>query len=232
MKKIFATTIAFAALSAAMGQIGKGSLFLGVDLNFYSSNNEQSSTAGGTTTTYGKYSYSYWNFGPSGQYFFADNMAVGLSLGLGQSKSVNENPTNKDKTTNISKNQSVNLFLRKYWGMSDAFYFFGELKFGMTPGSGSSEMYDGQAATTTKFTSKSSSTNIGLNAGLAWMATDKIMFTGSIGMLGWNSYKNKYSINEPGDSYQTSKGSGFGLSFSTGYIPFNLGFAYRIMGGQ
>ncbi|MBS3913588.1 MAG: outer membrane beta-barrel protein [Bacteroidetes bacterium] len=231
MKKLTLFAVAFAALTPSMAQIGKGSLFLGLDLNFSSAKSEFSVTSGGTTTITDKVKSSSWNFGPSAQYFFMDNMSVGLSFGIGQSRWENEDPTSKDKISTLDKNTFIGLNLRKYWNCADDFYLFGQLGFGMNPSKGEMESYDGQSGNTVKTTYEVKNTNVGLGAGIAWMATDKLMFQGNIGLLGWTSTTSKFDINSAGDQYDTNKGSNFGLSFSTGNIPFNLGFAYLITGG-
>jgi hypothetical protein len=232
MKKIIIAAFALAVTSSAFAQISKGSLFLGLDLGFGSDNTEYSATnppAGPVISS--KYKASYWNLGPTAQYFLADNFALGLGISVGRNKSRNDYPQNGDWNESEQSNTSINLFGRKYFNCSETFYTYGELNLGIMRGKGESRYY--QAPPTDDlnvFKNENGSTGAAINIGFAWMATPRVMMHGGFGVLGFNSYRSKYNIQDDGD-YQEYKGSELNFSLSTGNIPFNLGFAYLLNGG-
>jgi hypothetical protein len=231
MKKIIVSAFALAITSSAIAQITSGSIFLGLNLGFGSQNYESSSTMGSTTVIDAKVKSSSWNLGPTAQYFFADNMSAGLGFSIGGSRWENRDPSDNDEVVQTMGTFGLNIFARKYFTCAETFYTFGELNLGMSSGNGKSEYHDGQSNTTTTFTNEDRGKSAAINFGFAWMATPRVMMQGSFGVLSFNTFNNRDNINAAGDNYDRWKGSGFNFALSSGNIPFNLGFAYRINGG-
>lgn len=232
MKKIIITALALTAASSAFAQITKGSLFLGLDLGFGSDKAEYSTTdppAGPVVSS--KYKASYWNVGPTAQYFLADNLSIGLGFSVGRSMSRNDDPQDGDWNESEQSNTSINLFGRKYFNCAENFYTYGELNLGIMRGRGEARYYEAPPTDELDvFKNESGSSGAAINIGFAWMATPRVMMHGGFGVLGFNSYRSKYNIQENGD-YQEYKGSELNFSLSSGNIPFNLGFAYLLNGG-
>jgi hypothetical protein len=231
MKKIFLTMALTAALASASAALPKGSIYVGLNLGYNSRNWDYHSTNGNTTTNTQKVSYTNWSLGPSGQYFLADNVSVGLGFDIYGNKYMTEIPTSKDKTTQIDNGMGFNIFGRKYFECAETFYTYGELGFGFGSSNGKYEVYDDGTATTTTTKSEGSDMNAALRIGFAWMATPRVMFQGGFGVLSYMSSNDKTGINAAGDQYSKVKYSGLQLSFTSGSLPFSLGFAYRIAGG-
>lgn len=234
-KATFLALIASSAISAS-AQIGKGSIFAGLDLSYYGSKNDQSTTTNNTTTKENQYKSSYRYIGPSAQYFFAENLSVGLGFGLTSNHRTTEMPQSNIKENYDYKDRGtdINLFARKYLNCSETFNtFIGlQLDLGSSNGSTIHSTTVNNVETSVKTSYEYRNNTIGLNLGFAWFVTPKVMFQGSIGALNVNRFKNKYNISSDGKSYDENNGSNFNFSLWSGSYPFNLGFAYRLAGGN
>jgi hypothetical protein len=225
--KIFTIVMALFALTAS-AQIPKGSLFAGLDMYYQTQNGENSSTNGGVTKTSNKTTYAYLSVGPSAQYFVADNFSVGLGVGINNYKYTNENPNTKDKNTQNTDGTNFNIFARKYFSCAAAFYTYLDLTISVGSSKGTSDQFDGTTSKTTTTKNESSNSGGTINAGFAWLITERVMLQSSFGMLGFNSYTNKNNINAAGDNYSTNKSSYMNFGIFSGNYLFNLGFAYRL----
>lgn len=237
MKKTLILAAVAGMACTASAQIGKGSLMAGLDFGISSNNNQYSYTTGGTTTDGQKGSGSNFNLTPNLQYFLAENLSVGIGFGINNGKSDYDYPESggvKQKSVYKNNGTQFNLFARKYINCGTNFYTFLQLGYSMGNSKSTNEQSSTVVATntttTTTTTSENKNNSIGLNLGFAWSITPKILLQGSIGGLSYNSNTQKYNISADGKNYNTYKSSGLNFSLYSSDYPFNLGFAYRLIG--
>ena len=171
------------------------------------------------------------------QYFLAENLSVGVGFGFNSYNNTSDYPENggvKQKYVNKSNGTQVSLFARKYINCGTNFYTFFQLGYTMGSNKGTNEQSSTVVATntttTTTSTSEYNNSSIGLNLGFAWSITPKILLQGNIGGVSYNSYNQKYNISADGKNYNSYKSSGLNFSLYSSDYPFNLGFAYRLIG--
>lgn len=237
MKKTLILAAVAGMACTASAQIGKGSLMTGLDFGVSSNDYEYSATNGGTTTNGQKSTGSNFNLTPNVQYFLAENLSVGLGFGISSGKNTTDYPESggvTQKSSNKSNGTQFNLFARKYINCGTNFYTFLQLGFSKYGSKSTNEQSTTVVATNTTTTTTSSSEYdnnlIGLNLGFAWSITPKILLQGSMGGLSYEMYTQKYNISADGKNFNSYKGNGLNFSLYSSSYPFNLGFAYRLLG--
>jgi hypothetical protein len=220
MKKIIlsAAMLAF-TIGAAYAQ--SGSLYIGGAAGFGSGERASSATVGGTTTT-SKVTASSWNVGPEVGYFLADDMSVGLALGVGGDS--DNTPSAVGSSKDESSNFGATVYFRKFFKVADSFSTFGGVNVGLGSGAGKSTFTptSGSSVESGKFTTSSLGAN--LNFGFAWAPSAKWTVVGSMGVLGYNSDSR---VNDDAVK-STTTNSGFGLSINTLGNPVNVGIYYTV----
>ena len=227
------------ASGTAFAQIPKGSIFGGLTFSVWTEKQEHERKDGNKTTTDEPIKTMSWEVMPEASYFVADNLSIGLGVGMNGYKrtSTSSNATSKTESSYKSGGPAFSIFARKFFPATENFYCFGGFGFDFSSGKGEDEVKTtttigtNTTTTTTTIKNKSSNMNIGLNAGLAYNVTPKIMLIGSFGVLSW--YSNTYKSNmmdDPtdGESYDENKYSGIEFGVNTSYTPFNLGFIYLL----
>ena len=228
------------ASGTAFAQIPKGSIFGGLTLSVWTQKHESENKSGNKTTTDEPIKSMSWEVMPEASYFVADNLAIGLGIGMNgykQTSTSTPNATTKTESSYKSGGPAFSIFARKFFPVTENFYCFGGFGFDFSSGKGEDEEKTtttlGTNTTTITTTTKSKSTNmgIGLNAGLAYNVTPKIMLIGSFGLLSWYSNTSKTNMEDDptnGESYDLDKYSGIAFGVNTGQTPFNLGFVYLL----
>lgn len=174
------------ALSA---QIAKGTKYLGGSLGFNSSKANTDNAEAETS----------WSVSPEVGYFFMDNMAAGVSLGLNGSSSGDD--FSSGGFTGV-------VYVRKFWNASDNFHIFGGLNVGLGTDN----------VTVGSFEATENLFGAALDLGIWYNVTDKWSVAGRVGNLGFSS------ITNPDDDQDG--GTEFGLNVSTVTAPFSLGLYY------
>jgi outer membrane protein len=147
MKKTITKMFAVAGIVAGTvlsvnAQVSKGSMMFGGSLG---ANITMESTTKVTGAADVKVAgHTDWNFSPTGGYFIADGLAVGLALNVGSSfmKTV----TTLDGKTNENVSMSTmgfGLFARKYMEVTDKVYLHGQAGLGYASGSATDRVTDG-----------------------------------------------------------------------------------------
>lgn len=216
----------------ALAQIPAGSIYAGASAGFYSNNQKTESSNGGTVTSFDDpYKYSSWNISMGPQYFVAENLSVGLTLGRNGYTSTQKSVSGS--TTNTSENKSsggdLGLSLTKYFNLTENLYFTAGLGFNIGSGKGTNTQTSttGSVSNSVKSESENKSMNAGLNFGLAYHISDKIMLMGYVGALTYNSSSNKYNIEANGD-YDQYSNSGIDFGLTTLASAWQFGFAYKL----
>lgn len=228
MKKlIFLTAVGLSSLIAT-AQTGKGSMMLGGNLGFGSSNYKSTQTTGNVTITTNDQKSSSITILPTFGYFVADQLVVGLMAGIDNSKTVYKNPSgNVSEQTYQYNNTVIGLFARKYFMPTTTFGMYGGLQFMNGPSKNTIEtVYNNNNPTTTVET-KGSYTTVGLEGGVAFFPSNKFGMHLGVAGLGWQSSKSESE--NSGTKYE-SKSSGFNFDLNTLYL--NVGLFYFFGGGE
>jgi Outer membrane protein beta-barrel domain len=175
MKKIN-SFILFAFLFSGLN-LNAAKLFVGGGLSL---NSNSSSITSGTTTLNGDSKLS-WNFAPEVGYYLSDNLAIGLSLGIGSSSITSPISATANKVTS-SSTWAVSPFARYSIAKTGNFSFFGEGN--LTIGGGSSQVTSGS---TTLQGPATSTFGIGVQPGISYDLSDKVSL---IAKMGGVSYSN------------------------------------------
>jgi hypothetical protein len=122
--KIFLLAITFFAGISAAAQISKGSHFLGGDVSFGSSDNKTIDL--NNNQSYSK--YSSFNFYPSLDWVFKDNMVAGARILL-SFYSYNYKQTSSGNNTK-QNNIGASIYVRKYLPLGKSFFLFGDASLG------------------------------------------------------------------------------------------------------
>ncbi len=233
-----------AAGAASYAQTEAGSIMLGGSLGFGTSggSTEISGAAAGNGS-FDAPKTSNFTFSPSGAYFIADNLAVGLGISFGTSSTttkksydkttgaVSNPPANPmgvndvafdDKTTNGGF--GINLFANKFNDLNDKWkwYYGANLGFGTGKGTMTTvkETTPGSGAYTTAEIDGPKTTNIslGANIGVTYFLTENWAFFGGLNNLVALNYTmtNQETALNPGTS--TVKTNSMNLTLATGNV--------------
>ncbi len=227
MKKLIILSVATLSSLMATAQTGKGSMMLGGTFNISSNNYKGTSTTGNVTVTDYEYKSSSFALMPTFGYFVADNLVVGLMAGVDNSKQVYKNPSPTVSERTYKYNTTAfRIFARKYFMPTTTFGLYAGLGVGMGPSKNETETVYNNGNATTVVKRDGSSTNIGLEGGIAFFPTPKFGLHAGLAGLGWNS--STYTTNNGGtESKETS--SGINLNLNT--IGFSFGMFYFFGGG-
>lgn len=158
MKKVIFTAIVLLTASATFAQFEKGRILAGGSIEF--SANKDKTESNNVSVTNSK--STSFNFGPKVGYFFINNLAAGLGLGLSASTTKYEGSGDKDKISGVS----VNPFVRYY--LKPGVFFQGA--FGVGSGKDKYTRNSNNTTTTTKYTAS----NWSLGAGYAYFLNNKV----------------------------------------------------------
>jgi len=212
----------------ANAQILKGTLYGLLDLSFYNSKSDYSKVNGSTSTATAEYSYTNFNIGPGVQYFFKNNLSVGLGVGFDKSTNKTNDISGKKTTKYSYTGTSLSLGLYKYFDASEKLKTFLGFSIGMSPQKGTIDETNTQTSVTTTSKTESQNTAVNLTGGVAWLATKRIMLLTNIGLMGYNWNTNKYNITSTG--YAKSKGSYFQFYLNSNNFYYSISFAYKLFG--
>lgn len=229
MKKLaFILAICVSSFANAQEGIPAGSLYSGLSLNFYNQTQDREVKTGIVTVSDDPVKTMSFGIRPEVCYFIMNNVAIGVYLGMDRYKQTYSNIQGNTKFNyeNTSGGASYGLYGRKYWNCTENFYTF--IGLGLNGGSGKGENKTTNTVnnTSTAPESKYSNMNIGLNAGLTYQITPRLLLQGNFGLL--NYYKNKYRNNILNDNYSENVYKGIEFNIASGNMPFNLGFFYLL----
>lgn len=228
MKKITLPILLLFAIPFCNGQLTKGSIFAGINLNLSSGSTTYAQTLSNVSKDQDIYKNSSLNLGPAVHYFFADQTSASAAVRFYRGKSTHEIVNSKDKATSHSKGMTYELAVRRFFKCSDNFYTYVQLGTAFYHSNSTDDSYNGTTTITTTTTSKYGQTSINLGFGICWQISRRVLFLGDLGILGYDNYTSKYNIDKSGNNYNSYKSSSFNLYLNTGNYPFNLGLAYRI----
>jgi hypothetical protein len=216
MKKTLLVIVLAFIGQQSMGQVQAGSIFVTGFGSIYTQGGETSTKVGTTTTTSEHDKIFGGTFGVGGGYFLSDNIAVGAGISLSGSKVT---PSDTSDPEVKSSGFGVNVFARYYVPMSDNFYFFGQLRYGMM--TSSSKMTQGGTETEGP---KTSSNMIGIQPGFTFFPTSNIGLDLTFGNLGWMGTKTTTEFGN-GNSIE-SKSSGVDVSFDLTTVTFGIQYFF------
>lgn len=162
----------------------------------------------------GEQSVKTFTFQPTIGYFIANDIAIGLGIGFSNAKNtINQNYFYGTQIVNTSYTQEDSRFfimplIRKYWGLGDKLYFFGQ--FDANYGTGKSKTIMNNSTTE----SKTSSYGFNLRPGLDYFFNKNWSIEATIGSVGYNSYK--FENNQPNDNFSLKlnlSSIGFGAKY-------------------
>jgi hypothetical protein len=202
LKNLLITLLVLTSFSAS-AQINKGSIYLGGNLNFYTSkNNSQKSS----------------NFSVSPAFGFAvrENLIVGLDVIYGHAETRYENGRGEW----IQRNAGGGLFLRKYAPLGKGFYLFGQ---GRVGASFTNHQYEGANANDD---GKGFGIDLSIFPGIAYSVNKKLQLELGLPNVFNVSYGNtKYTPHSGGASY---KNTGFSASSSVSSFANSLTVGVRL----
>jgi hypothetical protein len=169
-------------------QITSGTKYLGGSLGFNSSKPKFEGAEANTD----------WTFAPEFGYFFKDNMAIGVNVGI----------SGGTEDGNDFSGFSGLVYLRKFWNASEKFHIFAGLN--VTYGSDKFTILDNDLSINTF--------GALLDMGIWYNISDKWSVAGRMGALGFASISNP-DLDDSG--FNT-----FGLNVNTTQAPFSLGLYY------
>lgn len=218
MKNIL-LTMAFLAISLAVSaQFEAGNIFVTGSLGFGSGNSE--STIGSTTSEGPK--TSNFMFRPAAGYFLNQNIAVGLGFGTESERTVRKGFNNLELEDKISMLEFF-IFMRYYMACSGRFGWFAQPRIGFGSGKEIEEDQIGQSNNKTRTEVDLSSTNFGIDAGLYYMFTNRVLAEFMFGVLGVSNSKREYT-NPDTQVKSEFKSSDFSFMLQN-FIP-QIGFVY------
>jgi hypothetical protein len=186
--KIFTIFVCVVFSYTLNAQIAMGTKYIGGNVGFNSSKDKAE----------GAESETEWSFSPEFGYFFKDNMAAGIALGLNGAKA------GDNKTSGFNGL----VYVRRFWNASDKFHVFGGLNVG----------YGANTITIGSTDSKQNVFGAFLDLGVWYQVSNSWSVAGRFGNLGFASTSN------PDDDQDGS--SQFGLNVDTSTGPFSLGLYY------
>ena len=212
-----------ATAAQAQSAIAAGTISLGGSIGYSSSSTKESSSAGGTSfTDEGK--RSQFNLAPTVGYFFADNLAIGLSFSYqaysngGSTYRTSSPGTNRaelDPATIIR----VGPYVQYYKMLSDQFGVLGTLSGGYQ--SSKDSRYSGNSSSAVVQELKASGLYAGLTPGVIFFPIPKFGISAAVGGLGYSRLNYDYPTNSgtKPDSYEATE-SNFGLNFGIDQLQF------------
>ncbi len=225
-KNIVILSICLFALAQVNAQIEQGTILVGGYLGFNTSSSTSTTIVGGTTTTVDNPTYSSFNLGPWIGYLVTEDLAVGLGLNYGQSKTETvdaiDPQINDTYTTSMF---TITPSARYYYAHGDLVHLYGQLNIPIGFGKVSDKYTDGN--TDTEVLTDVSTFGVGISPGATIKLTDACGLDFSYGFLGFSSYKESGDREDyMGDPYQVEyKSSTFGLGWSNTFtfgILFNF----------
>ncbi len=221
LKMLIATGIVAGAALSTNAQISKGSIMLGGSLGA-NMKMESKTTIGSITNT--KPGHTDWNFSPTGGYFVADGLVVGLGLNL-ESNFLEEvlSADSLKKEHIMASGLGINLIVRKYFEIENNIYFHLQGGFGYNTVSATDRVPDGLSAL--KDGDKITSSAIGINVtpGLTYFVSPKWGIDFSLNnIVSYNS-----TTTTIGDGATKVEITGGGFSVGAGLTP-SLGLFFYI----
>lgn len=223
MKKTITKMFAVAGMVAGTvlsvnAQVSKGSMMFGGSLGANITMESTTKTTGASDVkTAG---YTNWNFSPTGGYFIADGLAVGLMLDVSSTKV--GSATQGTASENIMRSgMGVGLFARKYMTVTDKVYLHGQAGLMYSSTSETNRVPDG--ANSLKDGTKVTGSNIGINItpGITYFVAPKWGIDFSLNnIIGYNMNSSKTELGSA--SSETTGGS---FSIGAGLTP-SLGLFY------
>jgi hypothetical protein len=217
-------------LSKAQAQISKGTALIGGRITYYHNTQEEKNTNPNTAAFVDKLKSdnSYLYFSPSAGFFIADNLALGLSFGVGK-QHYNSPYLSYDSIPNLYTNTSEGTnfslapFLRYYYMPKENFGFYGQLTAGY-----STQLNKYESNRPDNINSKSRETGfyIEFTPAFVFFPTSKLGLEASIGGINYSRTRTK-SENPPVDRIDPeSKRSSLYSNF--GFNSLALGVSYYI----
>ncbi|RIJ42440.1 outer membrane beta-barrel protein [Pontibacter oryzae] len=218
-RNLLATAFLTVASYGAFAQTSAGSIELSGSLGFSSDNIDNGSQNNNETKI------SSFSIGPSVGYFFADNLAAGISLSYGYN---NYNASSLVYTgsgymevdqTNKTNSYSIAPYIKKYYTLSDkvAVSVSGSVGFSKSKYTTDYDSYYLDQEYTTN------GLRVGVSPGITFFPTPKIGISASFGSLAYSRSKTEHkSENMQPDTKQSS----FGLNLDSN--TFFFGFGYYI----
>jgi len=221
LKMLMVTGIVAGAALSSNAQISKGSLMLGGSLGAKLTTESKTTLGSNSSVVRG---YTEWNFTPTGGYFVAEGIVLGLGLNI-DSKSIGEVTNNDNSITEqiMGAGFGINLFIRKYFEVVSNVYFHTQAGFGYTSITATDKVPDG--SNLFKDGDKYTSTDIGINItpGLTYFLSPKWGLDFSLNnIVSYNS-----STKTLGDGASKIETTGGGFSVGAGLTP-SLGLFYYI----
>src|SRR5215212_9101224 len=185
--KRFTSTLLFAIcfISAVNAQISAGTFLLGGGIGYTSNKNQD--RVGSTTSDDFKISTFTLNFNAG--YFVADNWVVGITASGVMSKTTNYTGVTA-KTVTTSNPVGVGIFGRRYFMTGENFGLFAGVAVQALMGKTKTETTSSLGVVTTTETTLSGY-NANLHGGLVWFPTRSVGLEARLGILSFNSIKNK-----------------------------------------
>lgn len=217
MKKVllFAFT-AIAISTVTYGQIEKGTVLLGGNLNFGTSKSENS-----TLSSHYKNETSSYGFTPSVGFTIKPNTIVGLQLGYAHSKNTSE----PNSGTQEHNDYSAEIFLRRYLTLGKGFYVFAQ------PGVFFNRNIYEYITNSSNQENKGWNVGVSLYPGISYAVSKRFHLEAGLGNFANLSYSKSQSESKDISSNQmaTSKSSGFSFSSSlSDNSSISIGFRFFI----
>ncbi len=200
---------------AAHSQISKGSMYLGVGLNFSSTSSEQPAAFGNGL----KSSRSDLTVGPTAGYFIKDNVALGLTIGYSYSSTKNVYSNYSSLTT--GNTVSFSPYTRYYFNLGKKTAIFTQFSAGYAYGGTSTRDHGSLIGN-----SNTSIISASILPGLSYFLSNKCALEATIGSMGYSFSQSNYTPTVSPDNVQKTTSSSFSSSISTSTI--HLGFKYFI----
>jgi outer membrane immunogenic protein len=216
MKKLL-MSLAFATLVVtASAQWDAGKILATGGINFSTTTPKTEVKIGDNTTTMDGPTTTDFGIDVTGGYFIADNIAVGLGIGLAGSTISQEVDTTE---STISHNIfGIAPFARYYIPYSDQFSFFGQFAIGVGFGKSKNEYTSGSTTTTNE--SSINMMMVGVSPGFSYMMTERVALEMRYGFFGYSSYTMKDE--EDNGNYEKEMDSTFGLNLDLNSLVFGI----------
>jgi hypothetical protein len=233
IQKTIASALALSlTVGVAQAQTEAGKLLVSGQVNYFQSEGESTSTTNATGSLHQDYKQSSFNFAPQIGYFIADNLALGISVGLGSGRFRNTrtdaNNLGTYRRNDYTKGINVGPFVRYYKMLGERAGFFGQLVGGYQrqnqdnstdySGVNGNEYYDYRAKVTGGFAT--------LSPGFIFFPTPKIGLELTVGGISYTKSKsttqsqsNQYYL----DNYEGSSSS-FGANFGLQHLAVGASF--------
>jgi hypothetical protein len=211
--------LAFGFGMKANAQTSAGSVLIGGRLSINGSNSTHQN--GGSTTKHpGSSSFAIL---PTVGYFIKDNLALGLSTGVMNSKTTHWQG-NGNEVTSTSPRFVFAPFARKYFMFSEMFGLYGEAGFSIISGSNNLSVYSPINNTTVVTSTGARGFELGARPGIVFFPSNKFGIEASFGFLGYSSTS---SISKNNDQRHVTKNNSYGLNFNTA-TNLQFGFSYYL----